>query len=348
MRKSFFCLALLLTLATVPIHAQLAVLFVDDSDDAFGNGEFIAGALTSIGYPVTYFDAVDSAASPTANYLSFFDLVIWYTSANGINLQFWNGQDEDNPELKAYLDNGGRLWLVGLDVLYDRYNTPPSTFMSGDFVYDYLGLTSYDLQSYGDDGNLGVPQVDPDTAQPITGLNTLTWLFSTLWWVDGVSIRPEAVPIYRMGGASYVFADSICGAWYDNGTSQVLSYFFDLALVADTNMLQATAFPVMAFFESIASDIDAKSLPPMDWEVYPNPASDVLSLRFSLEKPAKVSASIMDLQGRTISKLLPEMPLFAGHQLYKTSLSSGLPGGAYLLRLEVGGRAYHRPLILVR
>jgi hypothetical protein len=348
MKKISFSLLLCLSLAISTAHAQLAVLFVDDSDDTFGNGELFAGALQSIGYPVTYFDAVASAASPADTLLDDFDLVIWYTSANGLNLQFWNGQDEDNPHLKAYLDQGGKLWVVGLDFLFDRYGPASANFMAGDFAYDYLGLKSYDLQSYGDDGNLGVPLAYPDTAQPITGLNTLSWQFSTLWWVDGVSLRPEALPIYRMGGATYVFADSVCGAWYDNGTSQVLSYYFDLALVADTNMLQATAFPVMAFFESIVSDIDHPTLSSLALTLYPNPAADAFTLRFGLEKSAHVAASLWDLQGRQVAQLLPEAVHTAGQQEVRLEALPALPNGSYLLRLEIDGKSQTRPLILAR
>ncbi|RMG72625.1 MAG: hypothetical protein D6722_05140 [Bacteroidetes bacterium] len=61
-----------------------------------------------------------------------YDLVIWQTGADGNDLWLWNGRDEDNGNLKAYLNGGGRLWLIGTDLLYDRYDgartpSPPET-----------------------------------------------------------------------------------------------------------------------------------------------------------------------------------------------------------------------------
>ncbi len=343
MKKRSFSLWIWLLITTVPASAQLSVLFVDDSDDTFGNGELFAAALDSVGYPVTYFDAVDSADSPTDLYLANFDLVIWYTSANGVNLQLWNGLDEDNARLKAYLNAGGKLWIVGLDYLYDRYVTPPVSFTAGEFPYDYMGLTAYDLQSYGDDGNLGVSLVFPDTAQAIPGLNTLTWQFSTLWWVDGVSLRPEAQAIYRMGGSGYVFADSVCGAWYDNGTYQVLSYFFDLAVVADFEMLKATTLPVMVFFESLVSDIDVPHFSASDFGLYPNPVTGQFAYEFSLEAPARVEASLWDMQGRNYV-IMPEKNFPTGHHVLPTGLPATWPEGMYWLRLEVDGEVSSRML----
>jgi hypothetical protein len=34
--------------------------------------------------------------------------------------------------------------IIGKDFLYDRYGTAPDTFAVGDFVYDKLGISSYD------------------------------------------------------------------------------------------------------------------------------------------------------------------------------------------------------------
>ncbi|MDN5330581.1 MAG: hypothetical protein PWP35_2368 [Bacteroidales bacterium] len=77
--------------------------------------------------------------------------LLWYTSTDRVGFYFWNDTDENNLHIINYLNNGGKLVVIGNDFLYDRFATP-STFAPGDFVYDFLGTLVYYAQSYGDDG----------------------------------------------------------------------------------------------------------------------------------------------------------------------------------------------------
>lgn len=349
MRKiTLFFSWIMLALGTLSAQSTFSVLFVDDSDDTFGNAELFAAALDSAGYNFTYFNAVDSAASPTDTYMGGFDLVIWYTSGDGGGLYLWNGADEDNTRLKTYLDNGGNAWIVGTDLLFDRYGAAPDVFQAGDFVYDYMGLKSYDVQAYGDDGGLGVPLVAPDATQPITGLPTINWQFSTLWWVDGVSLRDSAVAIYRMGGSGYTFADSVAGCWYDNGTSKVLSFFFDLSLASNFGLVRTTTESVVSFFESLAdttSSIDV--FPATAFKVFPNPANGAFQFTFDLNAPATASAALFDLQGRKVADIFRDQPLPAGPNAFRWNAADQVSAGTYLLRVESDGRVMSRPVMVL-
>lgn len=271
--KKLYILTLLLT-AYLGASAQMSILFVDDSDDTFSNAESLNTVINGVGYTTTYFNAESEGTTPTDSEMNEYDLVIWHTSSDGTDLQFWNGLDEDNTAIQAYLDEGGMLWVVGLDFLYDRYGSAPIAFDEGDFVYDYLGVESYNVQSYGDDGSLGVPQVDPDPNSPIEGLNTLTWLFSTLWWADGVTPISEASKVYIMGDSEYVFADEVTAVLHETEDFKCLSYFFDLAVVADQNMMGQSVLPVLQYFNSLVTGTEEKEQ--NDVSIYPNPSSDVL------------------------------------------------------------------------
>ncbi len=146
------------------ITSSSDVLVVDD-DNKWNNEYIITGALDSLGMPYSVFDCGDvggmAAQKPTASDLNGRDLVIWFTGDDLNHLAFWNINDEDNPELINYLNlQGKKLWIIGRDWLYDRYGAAPDTFSTGDFVYDYLGISSYDVQSYRDDGNVGVSELD--------------------------------------------------------------------------------------------------------------------------------------------------------------------------------------------
>lgn len=340
-------------LAILPVlraQSQISILFVDDSDDAFGNAPYFASSLDSLGYAYTYYNAVDSAEAPLDTYLANFDLVIWHTSTDDGGLWFWNGLDETNTRLKTYLKQGGNLWLVGNDFLYDRYGVPPASFQTGDFVYDYLGLSSYAVQSYGSDGNVGLPKAVPDTAQPITGLGELTWQFATLWWADGVTLRDSAVAIYRMGGPTYTLANSITAAWYDNDTSKVLSFFFDLSLAGDFRQIRSTTSAVVSFFVSQLDSTSAISDPVFagsDLRIYPNPVQDRLRYQFELSEGLSCSAEITDLQGRSLVQLFRDQPLPAGLHSFESDGFSRLTAGTYLLRISSEGQCMSKPVLVL-
>jgi len=346
MKKIYFLLVFLFSLGFFEMNAQFDVLFVDDTDDTFNNAETLHAAIESVGYPATYYNAADSAVGPSDLYMSNFDLVVWHTSTDGNSLLLWNGLDEDNASLEAYLNNGGRLWLTGNDFLFDRYEFSPVIFQEGDFVYDYLGVSSFDVESYNSDGEMGVPLMVPDENSVITGLNNLTWLFATLWYGDGISLVDGASPIYRMGDDNYVLADTISAAYYDNGTSQALTYFFDIALVNNFDMLKASVLPVMTFFDAMLvsqEDIEASAF---NVKIYPNPAQDFLNLGLELESASSVTLSLLDVSGKKIMTLMSGESVESGVQVLNFELNASTASGFYYVNIEVNGKSIMKPLIV--
>jgi len=162
-----------------------SILFVDD-DNKWNNEIAVTEPLDNLGFTYDVFDCGDIGGIPTdlptADTLAGHDLVIWYTGDDGAldNLAFWDVQDQDNAELKSFLDAGGALWIVGRDVLYDRYGAPgegdDDTYTTGDFCYDYLGIESYDSQTYTSaDNNLGVAYLNLVSGTGFVGLDPLGW-----------------------------------------------------------------------------------------------------------------------------------------------------------------------------
>jgi len=156
------------------------ILVVDD-DNRFNNEWVITDALDAMGKTYSVFDCGDNSGMatdvPGASDLNDKELVIWFTGDDSNNLAFWNIADADNQALIDYLDiDGSRLWIVGRDFLYDRYGTAPDNFSAGDFCYDYLGIASYDAQSWADDGNTGLEQLDHAGGAPaIFSVDPISW-----------------------------------------------------------------------------------------------------------------------------------------------------------------------------
>ncbi len=224
MKKLYTILTALFMLSFFTAQAQ-SVLLVADASYKAERVEPLKTALADLGYNYSFYDAQAEAASPTAEFMKSFDLVIWYTSGNN-HLYFWNNEDTDNLALKSYLDDGGMLWIQGVDFLKDRYGNAPDTFKVGDFAYDYLGIEYYIAQSHVDDGvfSNGVPffEVVPDNG--IFTLDTLKWAWSTLWNADAVGLVDGATPLYKMGPEEYDLAGMTAAHYYEKDSAKIMSF----------------------------------------------------------------------------------------------------------------------------
>lgn len=341
---AFSCLLLLWSLAA---QAQPSILFVDDSDDVFGNAETLQLAIDAAGYAYTVFDAAEQATSPTYEYMADFDLVIWHTSTDGDFLQLWQGNSEDNGNLQLYLEGGGQLWVIGNDFLFERYGGSEPAFEPGSFVHDFLGIASYDGQSNVEDGGGGVPYITPAPGQPIAGLDTLDWQFATLWWADFVTPRPGGIPIYQMDGPGYPLTGETTALWYDNGTSKCLSFFFDLALVSEFELAKNTTQSVLDFFFSNISSAAAQQQNLSALRLSPNPLRHATEISFHLAQAAPVSLLIHDLSGQLVAQPLHQAPLPAGPQQITWSPAAHLPAGIYRVSLLLPGSVSTQPLLYI-
>jgi hypothetical protein len=333
-------LYLLLFMAVAsPSFGQFRVLFVDDSGDAFGNAEYLASALDSLGYESVYIDAIGSATSPTAEQMGEFDLVIWHTSSWGLGLQLWNGADADNAELIIYLSQpNANLWLIGNDFFYDRYGGAPVTFQTGDFAYEFLGISKYKVQSYADDGGFGVPLAATAPGQPISGLTDINWQFSTLWYADGFELRTEATPVYLFGDNSYSLSGTPTGVWYHPaGGARVLTYGFDLALANNFDLIKSNVDSVLTWWQSELSATQVPALDISSVKTTPNTFSDHLEIRVTALQTAPVSVRICRADGQLVAQVANQETALAGEEkVWQWQAPAGLPDGMYFCTVQSG------------
>jgi hypothetical protein len=78
---------------------------------------------------------------------------------------------------------------------------------------------------------------------------------------------------------------------------------------------------------------------------YPNPATDMLNLSYSLDKRSTVSIQIFDLAGKQVANLFNET-LEAGEQKYVAHLPSDMAKGTYMLNLIVDGQPTVKKLMI--
>ncbi|HKL03630.1 MAG TPA: T9SS type A sorting domain-containing protein, partial [Cryomorphaceae bacterium] len=249
-------------------------------------------------------------------------------------------------DLMGYLDGGGKLWVVGLDFLFDRYGSAPVNFGPGDFAYDYLGLESYDVQSQADDGGVGAPAVVPDENSPAAGLNTLTWEFETLWWVDGVTPNLGVDPVYRMAGEDYPLADEICGTYRIGQGYIILAYYFDMSVTETADMRLENVIAAMAFLENISLSNGETQRPLYNAVVYPNPNGGSFSLELVLPQTATISARLTDAQGREIKHIVPRQQFLAGKTVFQIESGLDVSPGLYFVQIRSDHHSEAVPILI--
>ncbi len=338
--KSFKFLILLFQIQIVFLlqgQNNLSILFVDDSDDNFNNSRVLVSVLDSLHIDYTYFDAVENG-TPEPEQMNLYDLVIWHTSTSGINLHFWDKRDDDNEKIKAYLDNArSNMWLIGNDFMFDRYGVAPDVFEKGSFPYDYLGISQYKNQSYGDDGGKGVPFVVPDDPCPVEGLNNIFWQFNTLWWADQFEIRDSAQRIYLFGDENYVFSGGITGLLYERPNhSRVMTFGFDLALADNAETVKNTMSSVLNWWSGKISELPYVQPLKDDIQIAPSViTNNVLTLTASDEINEKTNLSVFDFQGRNIMTATNVNLTLNNNQIF---LPDNMLPGVYVLRINKGSQ----------
>jgi hypothetical protein len=100
--------------------------------------------------------------------------------------------------------------------------------------------------------------------------------------------------------------------------------------------------------DSVADVRQRSSLMPEDLtlNVFPNPFNTATQLEFTLPSTQRVSLRLYDVLGREVAVMVNEIRTAGRHRL--TFDASGLPSGVYLCRLEAGGMAQTRKIVLLK
>jgi len=203
---------------TAPLGKQADVLLVDDDNsavypDAFADARgYFTDALTANGYTYDIFEVtVEGADGPDASTMASYPVVIWFTGEAWRYNQTLTPNDETN--LATYLDGGGNLFLSSHDYFYDRYiSVDPGYFSSGQFPYDYLGVTWTDQDVWW----LTDPQTGTVAGMPGSVAEGMTFnLFDIYTEKDGLCIDE----IQHMGTDLFQVTDpsptGICACQYE-------------------------------------------------------------------------------------------------------------------------------------
>lgn len=271
-----------------------SVLLVDD-DRGFNYDERFTAALAGRGYFSDRLLVEVDANGPPLSALRGYDVVIWQTghTASTLNLP-------DLDRLRAYLDQGGGLFLQSMEYL--------STHGSNPFTRDYLGIASHRSQEEAESA-FGIAG-DPITAG--MAFPELQWPNPSHNRVDVVEPTAAAHPILRKetgetialrmerpDGARVVFNSVLVSAFPENAPDPG-----NLASLVVKTVEWIAEMPAPSFTPELTS-ISDRGLT----RAIPNPFAPGVALEFALSVTAArgaVSLEVRDVSGRRVRLLLEE------------------------------------------
>jgi hypothetical protein len=328
------------------------VLLVNDCAATFSGGTtrylVIDTSLNNLDYAHNIYNTIETGEYPDYSTLSQYGAVIWFTGNDRWDLKLWDVSDtagavnqnlKFNEPLMQYINEGGIVWLNGIDFIRDIYLDAPDFFATGDFVYDYMGIKTYVAQSHADGPD--VTQFDVVQGNPICNFTPIKFYWdSGLWYADGYEITDDADGIYTMGPDNYVFSDYYSGVFSHPGDGHLFSFSAGLARLDNNENTDILIGQVLSYFETIAPQAinEYENLDFTLCQNSPNPVSDQTTVSYELNEKANVSFAIYDISGKKVYTREMGNQNSGMHKIDLSVKNAGLSGGFYTYTLTVNNQ----------
>lgn len=268
-----------------PFLVDFPLLLVDDDKGALYEVDYI-NALNTLGIVYEYW-TIELSGNPAGKLLSH-PLVVWFTGDDSVTTL----TTDERTSLAGYLDQGGKLFLTGQNIAQD---------IAGEaFLGDYL-KSSFVSPSLS--GNFVIGRDGDEVGD---GLNILTGL--------NQDSRDVITPLPGADTVLLYDATSCAGIKYRDGERAVVFFSFGLEGVIDHVMYSSTADimeRVISWLDptiGVEEDVEA-GLVPARLDLYPNPASSVITFAFSAGATPSL-VKIYDIAGREIDSFIARYERF--------------------------------------
>jgi hypothetical protein len=299
------------------VHFQLfaglaEVLLVKDERDAMNSQRFYLDVLDSLGYNTHYWD-IDVNGTPDSTFLKYFPAVVWYTGSDQ-----GNTISEDNQNaLIAYLNNGGRLFVTGQNISDEIGNTV--------FMNDYLHA--------GDGGNTNMYLV-----QGIAGDILSDGMFFHLNGGNSLNNQYSLSMINPVNGGTgcfkYGYGSSMAGIRFDDDIYRTVFLGFGFEGIDSTAHRYELMQRIMQYFDVYVGENKLSSTKNdlSEIKLMPNPASDRITINYTLSVQQDITIQVFDLAGREIitEKRMKEQ---SGDRILALSLGQ-IKEGVYMVGIK--------------
>lgn len=260
---------------------------------------------------------------------------------------------EEQALLKSYLQNGGNLFISGIDIAYDLDSRGKSD--DKDFCANYL-KTKYFARS---------PLNQTGTYYQVEFLAGWSAAMSPFFFDNGSQgtynvSRPNTMKPINRGEACLIFStvdssDGVAGVCFSGmfpfGTQpgKVLVTSIPFETIYPDNSRALFMKTILDFFEVMSDVKSPGGAPVQHFDLapnYPNPFNAETRIAFSLPARSKVRLTVYNSLGQQVSQLVDGFFDAGWHNI--DWQGSSLPSGIYLYRLEAAGYSQVKKMALIR
>jgi hypothetical protein len=231
--------------------------------------------------------------------------------------------------LKSYIDKGGRLYMIGAEIgwgLADTGSQNRGYYIDTDFLKNYLHA------DYILDDNPST------TVKGITGDFIGNGLSFSI--TNGVQNQDTPDQLAPLGGAETIFyygsvTSDVAGIKYADAKNRLVFLGFGIEGIGNLTQRAAVLNKGIAWLLGISDAGDGPfSIVPVDFTVFPNPSSNLMTIRFNNQKPEQVSVRLYNELGALVAPLL-EAKVDASSQFHFNT--AAYPSGVYRLTVNRNG-----------
>jgi hypothetical protein len=245
--------------------------------------------------------------------------------------------------LITFLDNGGNLYLNGVDLAYQMADptSPYYTSTTHNFFNNYLH-SSYVLKEHsakitqGIDGDPITDSLDVLRLTGGTGANTINHSIGK--YANQISASgPDAFNIlhFWLKPDEYPAVRAIHNGMI--GVGKVVFTTFGFETISEAGVRSLFAEKVISWLSSPTSVDETSSILPVEFALlqnYPNPFNPTTSIKFSVPETSSVTIKVFDVLGNEVAVLLDEVKS-AG--VFKVTYdASETASGIYFYQMKAG------------
>jgi hypothetical protein len=237
---------------------------------------------------------------------------------------------------KLTTDGGGGLPSTGAYSRFDAYE--PFTIVEVDVeVPDNAPEGTRTIQLFDGLGQM----LESTTVDLVTGLQTITLNFEVPEEGTDYSLRcPENDLFRNNGGVNYPYALGDMGSITTSFYGDQYYYYFYNWKVEKPSVSCVSARTEVSVTVSGVDDLTQVT----NLQVFPNPTSEVLNIRFNAETSDGMIIRLTDVLGRTIQERRLKN-LNVGENMEQLNVSN-LPTGVYNLQLNMGEKNAYRKVVV--
>ncbi|MBU6340685.1 MAG: T9SS type A sorting domain-containing protein [Bacteroidetes bacterium] len=339
--------------ALVGTEANLADLDPDEK-------EAYSWAIATLDTNAVYFNIVDLVLDPTL--LKNFKAIWWhYDKFIDLPLLFDNPNTE--KVMKDFRNGGGGILLTGAATQYVK-NLGVTT--KGPNQVSKAASPATNPDHWGFRAKDPNHPIFTNLPVPFTTLYSTTGLREDLlaWWNLVPDFDPNTPPADRFDGtylattewdANFQF---ICSVAEFKGTASpctgnvltvgagAYDWYLDGGTNEDAPALKLFTTNMLNYLRnSCTTDAAEPVKAALPVVVYPNPASELVNIAFSLENSATVTVEIINLEGKRVASLMNQVNLSEGTQMIQWH-SENQPQGLYFYRILAGNKTATGKIVL--